>query len=197
MEKDFERFIQTTTFTVTNGKDGVDGSDGEDGTDGENGKDGISITEVDINENGELVISFSEGNPVNLGKVVGADGVNGQDGTDGISIEGATVDENGKNDYAFMGWCTEENCSDEPFTQFTIEKIGDITFYAKFIAGTIENVFYIEENGGYSIRSYYGSETQIVVPDFYADKPVLSICGDRNYSSNSYDPVFPNRSARR
>ena len=89
---------KTTIFTVTNGRNGIDGSDGadgEDGTDGVNGKDGISITDVDINENGELVISFSEGNPVNLGKVVGADGVNGQDGTDGISIEGATVDENG------------------------------------------------------------------------------------------------------
>lgn len=71
---------KTTIFTVTNGKDGVDGSDGEDGTDGENGKDGISITDVDINASGELVISFSEGSPVNLGKVVGADGDDGQDG---------------------------------------------------------------------------------------------------------------------
>ena len=84
-----------TTFTVTNGKDGVDGSDGEDGTDGENGKDGISITDVDINASGELVISFSEGSPVNLGKVVGADGDDGQDGKNGISIKGATVDDNG------------------------------------------------------------------------------------------------------
>ena len=86
---------KTTIFTVTNGKDGVDGSDGEDGTDGENGKDGISITDVDINASGELVISFSEGSPVNLGKVVGADGDDGQDGKNGISIKGATVDDNG------------------------------------------------------------------------------------------------------
>ena len=86
---------KTTIFTVTNGRDGSDGSDGEDGTDGESGKDGISITKVDINGSGELVISFSEGSPVNLGKIVGTDGVDGQDGKDGVSIEGATVDDSG------------------------------------------------------------------------------------------------------
>ena len=140
---------KTTTFTVTNGKDGADGqtpffgengnwwigsvdtgipakgqdgSDGEDGTDGEDGqtpfigengnwwigsvdtgipakgengtdgKDGISITDVDINDAGELILYFSEGEPLNLGKIIGE---NGQDGANGVGIEGATIDENG------------------------------------------------------------------------------------------------------
>ena len=145
----------STTFTVTNGKDGADGqtpfigengnwwigsvdtgipakgqdgSDGEDGTDGEDGqtpfigengnwwigsvdtgvpakgengtdgKDGISITDVDINDADELILYFSEGEPVNLGKIVGEngqDGADGNDGIDGVGIEGATIDENG------------------------------------------------------------------------------------------------------
>ena len=78
----------STTFTVTNGKDGADGSDGEDGT---------SITDVDVNDAGELVI-YLDGEPVNLGKIVGENGQNGEDGKDGangVGIEGATIDENG------------------------------------------------------------------------------------------------------
>lgn len=75
----------STTFTVTNGKDG---SDGEDGT---------SITDVDVNDAGELVI-YLVGEPVNLGKIVGENGQDGEDGKDGangVGIEGATIDENG------------------------------------------------------------------------------------------------------
>ena len=75
----------STTFTVTNGKDG---SDGEDGT---------SITDVDVNDTGELVI-YLDGEPVNLGKIVGENGQDGEDGKDGangVGIEGATIDENG------------------------------------------------------------------------------------------------------
>ncbi len=39
-----------------------------------NGQDGVSITGVEINENGELIISFSKGSPINVGKVVGESG---------------------------------------------------------------------------------------------------------------------------
>lgn len=71
---------KTTTFTVTNGKDGVDGSDGEDGTDGENG---ISITDAELNENGELVLILSDDSKIPVGSVVGADGVTPHIGSNG------------------------------------------------------------------------------------------------------------------
>ena len=74
---------------------GQDGADGENGADG---KDGISITNVDINDAGELILYFSEGEPLNLGKIIGENGQDGEDGTDGkdgVGIEGATIDENG------------------------------------------------------------------------------------------------------
>ncbi len=67
----------------TNGKDGADGQDGADGKDGPNGKDGVNgkngigISNVDINDSGELVLSFSDEKTVNLGKVVGTSGLNG------------------------------------------------------------------------------------------------------------------------
>lgn len=60
-----------------NGKDGtngVNGIDGIDGTNGIDGKDGIGITNAEINNSGELILTYSDGTSANLGKVVGADG---------------------------------------------------------------------------------------------------------------------------
>ena len=39
------------------------------------GSPGISITKTEINSDGELVLTYSNGNAVNVGKVVGSDGV--------------------------------------------------------------------------------------------------------------------------
>ena len=47
------------------------------------------IIDAKINENGELIISFENGNEKNLGVVVGKDGVNGTDGSNGVS--GSTI----------------------------------------------------------------------------------------------------------
>lgn len=58
------------------------GANGKDGVNGINGKDCISITKATINENGELVLTYSNGNTDNLGQVVGKDG---KDGTDGLT----------------------------------------------------------------------------------------------------------------
>ena len=68
------------------GKDGTNGTDGKDGADGKDGKDGadgISITNVDVNDLGELALTFSDGKSVNLGKIVGAAGAQGAQGTQG------------------------------------------------------------------------------------------------------------------
>ena len=63
-----------------NGKDGtngVNGASGADGKNGKDGKDGIGIAKAEINADGELVITYTDGKTVNLGKVVGADGKDG------------------------------------------------------------------------------------------------------------------------
>ena len=57
------------------GKDGASGKDGQDGKDGADGKDGIGIADLVINENGELVVTLTDGTVKNLGKVTGSDGV--------------------------------------------------------------------------------------------------------------------------
>ena len=59
------------------GKDGRDGTNGVNGSDGKDGKDGIGIVKAEINADGELVLTYTDGKAVNLGKVVGADGKDG------------------------------------------------------------------------------------------------------------------------
>ena len=62
------------------GKDGTSGVNGAGGADGKNGKDGkngVGIAKAEINADGELVLTYTDGKTVNLGKVVGADGKDG------------------------------------------------------------------------------------------------------------------------
>ena len=56
-----------------------------------NSDDPVGIVSANINEDGELVLVYSDGNEQNLGIVVGKDGENGKDGKDGKDgADGAT-----------------------------------------------------------------------------------------------------------
>lgn len=63
-------------------KNGFEGSETEwlESLKGENGADGLSIKTTEINENGELVITFTDDTTLNVGVVKGADGANGENG---------------------------------------------------------------------------------------------------------------------
>ena len=77
----------------TNGRDGVDGTNGRDGvngTDGRDGQDGVGISAADMNEDGQLVLTFSDGTTVNLDRVVG------MNGADGVGIANSIINENGE-----------------------------------------------------------------------------------------------------
>lgn len=63
---------------------------GASGKDGKDGKDGIGIKSAKINDKGELVISYSDGNSVNLDKVVG-ETVN-----NGVGIASSIINEKGE-----------------------------------------------------------------------------------------------------
>ncbi|MCD8041192.1 MAG: leucine-rich repeat protein, partial [Clostridia bacterium] len=58
----------------------ITGSDGKDGTDGTNG---IGISNIEINADGELIITLTDTNYFNLGVVNGVNGNDGKDGEDG------------------------------------------------------------------------------------------------------------------
>lgn len=82
---------KVTAFTVydgqngTNGINGTNGLNGIDGVNGTNGKDGIGIKTVEINENGELVITYDNDSKANLGVIVGKNGKDGINGVDGVN----------------------------------------------------------------------------------------------------------------
>lgn len=110
-----------------NGRDGVDGLPGEPGKDGprgqrglrgktgDKGDDGRGIEDVYIDENGHLIIVFTDEEKKDVGRVVGRDGQNGygfagasgrpgadgedgkdgQDGKDGVSIVDTKINSNG------------------------------------------------------------------------------------------------------
>lgn len=67
----------------TPGVNGIDGKDGKDGTNGQDGKDGVGIASITINDAGELVITYTNNEEVNLGKVVGEQGIQGERGPQG------------------------------------------------------------------------------------------------------------------
>lgn len=67
-------FSDGTTLIIKNGSSGAQG---------EAGKDGISINGAEINANGNLVISFSNGQSNELGNVIGAKGEQGIQGEQG------------------------------------------------------------------------------------------------------------------
>lgn len=52
-----------------------DGKPGKDGTDGTDGTDGVGIADSEINDDGELVLTYTDGNEQNVGRVKGEDGV--------------------------------------------------------------------------------------------------------------------------
>jgi hypothetical protein len=70
-----------------NGKNGVDGKDGKPGKDGIDGIDGVGIYDVEINEDGELIITLTNGKKINCGKVKGKDGI----GYAGVSVTDAKI----------------------------------------------------------------------------------------------------------
>ena len=60
-----------------------------------NSDDAVGIISAEINDDGELVLVYSDGNEQNLGVVVGKDGENGKDGKDGKDGENGINGTNG------------------------------------------------------------------------------------------------------
>lgn len=69
-------------FTVTNGERGSDGAQGDKG---DTGAEGRGISSLAVIETGELVVTYTDGAEVNLGRIVGADGSKGENGASGKS----------------------------------------------------------------------------------------------------------------
>ncbi len=66
---------------------------GDKGDPGAAGKDGIGIAKTEVNKDGQLIVTYTDGATANLGKVTSAAG---RDGSDGVSIANAEINENGE-----------------------------------------------------------------------------------------------------
>ena len=96
----------TSTFTVTNGKDGAKGADGKAGTNGTNGKDGAKgdtgngIESVALDSTSGLEdtykITFTDGTSTTFTITNGKDGEDGEDGAKGADGKAGTNGTNGK-----------------------------------------------------------------------------------------------------
>lgn len=66
---------------------GVQGDKGETGETGTTGPQGVSVTNATVNEDGDLVITLSAGEPINAGSVIGPQGIQGDVGPAGASVD--------------------------------------------------------------------------------------------------------------
>ena len=66
---------------------GIQGDKGETGETGATGPQGVSITNATVNEDGDLVITLSSGDPINAGSVIGPQGIQGETGPTGASVD--------------------------------------------------------------------------------------------------------------
>lgn len=171
INKNGELVITYSNNTVDNlgvvvgadGKDGTNGTNGVDGTNGIDGKDGIGITNAKINNLGELILTYSDGKSINLGKVVG------KDGTD-LSNEVADIK-------AYIGYTSEDIvglCVDFENKTFTR------------LAGAVG----LSQGVDFNKFAMYGGRRRCNVSD---DGTILAYYGDEGYTedgSNGQVMVF-------
>lgn len=171
INKNGELVITYSNNTVDNlgvvvgadGKDGTNGTNGVDGTNGIDGKDGIGITNAKINNLGELILTYSDGKSINLGKVVGKDGAD-------LSNEVADIK-------AYIGYTSEDIvglCVD--FENKTFKRL----------AGAVN----LSQGADFNKFEMYGGRKRCNVLD---DGTITAYYGDKNYAedgSNGQVMVF-------
>ena len=112
------------------------GADGKNGTDG---ADGVGIAKTEISASGELLITYTSGVTVNLGKVVGEDGrdgmdgTNGKDGMDGTNGKDGTDGTDGKDGacpgYFYATGVTGDRTLDRPIGFSVKTQSGGLVYY--------------------------------------------------------------------
>lgn len=73
----------TETLVPLNGKDGKDGKPGENGR---------GVTTFDVSDEGNLIVSYTDGTTKDIGHIVGKNGIDGINGKDGRGILSVTID---------------------------------------------------------------------------------------------------------
>lgn len=151
------------------GKDGKDGINGINGTDGVDGKDGVGIANILINTSGELELTFSDGQQINLGNVKGSKGDKGDTG---------------------RGIAKTELVNGEliiTYTDGTKENLGSVSNAESEYSSGLQYTLN-EDNNSYTLSSAgeLFNSTKVVIPETYKGKPVTKIGERAFYSTQLY-----------
>ena len=144
------------------------------------GENGIGIAKSEINANGELVLTYTDGNTANLGKVAGAngkDGADGKDGQDGVNgIDGI----NGQNGKDGRGIAKTEIIDGHLWITYTDDltnpvDLGNVSSNNAEISD--ENFVYVLlDDGTFGIKAASTfSLTEVIIPSSYNGIAVTQI----------------------
>ena len=139
-----------------------------------------SVTEIALGSNGPITLfaqwqEYEAGISYNaMGGTLPKDNPTGYDPAVGVeSFLPAT-----KAGYTFVGWYTSASFLDgELVTSITAGTEGNLTLYAKFVAGTA-GLEYLEDAGVYYVSDYKGTESIVYIPESFGGKAVVGIAAD-------------------
>ena len=149
---DFDTGIGAQGPKGDNGDTGPAGADGKDGRDGIDGQDGVSIVDTYLDENGDLIIVYSNGTTTNAGNVANKNVHTVTFNSDGGSpiepqlvLHGEKIrkpDNPVKDGYSFGGWTYQG----EPWIFYGYTVTEDITLNANWNHNHNFNQTIIDEN---------------------------------------------------
>ena len=149
------------------GDKGDAGINGTDGINGTNGADGVGITDVTINADNELVLSFSNGNVINLGNIKGEKGDRGEQGQQGLQ---GTKGADGR------GIAKTELVNGElviTYTDGTSDNLGSVSGAESGISDLL--TYELLGNDTYAVTGSIVSINKLTIPSSYNGKAVTEI----------------------
>lgn len=170
------------------GKDGKDGINGINGTDGVDGKDGVGIANILINTSGELELTFSDGQQINLGNVKGSKGDKGEKGDTGEQGIQGIAGKDGKDGInGTNGVDGKDGTNGKDGTDGTKENLGSVSNAESEYSSGLQYTLN-EDNNSYTLSSAgeLFNSTKVVIPETYKGKPVTKIGERAFYSTQLY-----------
>lgn len=221
----------TFEFTITNGQNGEKGdqgergekgekgekgAQGEKGSDGEKGEKGVGISNAEIDDNGDLIITLTNDSTVNAGKVIAPAGKIDDDNkisfksfvVDGKSVNGKVANETETfyfNDeieikgHAGYKVYRDFNCEQEIISKTVNLSVGDNYFYVLEYCGEYSNFYTVNVRRKpiYTVKFFDGEnelDTQNIEEDGFAVDPKPVKNGyDYTWDYDFSEPITENK----
>ncbi len=151
----------------------------------------VSIKSAEINANGELIITMTDGTTTNLGKVTGADGEDGEDGVNGSDGAPGAPGADGEDGKDGVGIATAY--IDENGRLIIVLTSGERIDCGKVSGGAEAPALnYSEADGGYVVTGITdASVSALQIPATYNGKPVTGIAEEAFAGSNLVSVSLP------